>query len=135
MGSTRNIELFDNTAGPAKDFSGKGYDFVATCHAENMWNNSIETYSLLNVEIASPAGKLVDIRWIHLDHSIEKGKCVIVNCPGIVNMTRGPCVVDFIAEAALLIRVDCELKKYPTQGSDSGLMSRSQQRAINCRST
>jgi len=52
MGSLGNVEFFRDTAGPAKDLLGQRYDFVACPHAEKVRNQSIETYSLLNVGIA-----------------------------------------------------------------------------------
>jgi hypothetical protein len=53
MGSLGNVEFFGDTAGPAKDLLGQRYDFVACPHAEKVRNHGIETYSLLNVGVAS----------------------------------------------------------------------------------
>lgn len=57
MGSLGNVESFADTAGPAKDLLGQRYDFVGCPHAEKVWSDSIETYSLLNFGIAVPAIK------------------------------------------------------------------------------
>jgi hypothetical protein len=63
MGFLRNIELFDDTAGPATDWFRQRYDFVASRHAEKVRNNGVETRGLLKVGIAFPAiNKLVDLR-------------------------------------------------------------------------
>jgi hypothetical protein len=52
MGSLRNAEFFDDSAGPANDWSGQGYDFIPSRLAEKVWNNDIETYGLLKTGIA-----------------------------------------------------------------------------------
>ena len=77
---------------------------------------------------------LENVRWIHLNHRIEEREFVQVDCPRVVNMI-GPYAVDFIAELALLIRVGCELEKYPAQGSDCSLVACPHKRACNCQST
>ena len=43
MGPLSNADLFDESAGPAKDLLRQGYDLVASRHAEKVRNNGIET--------------------------------------------------------------------------------------------
>ncbi len=62
MGSLGNVELFDGTAGSAKELLRQRHDIVANRHTEEVWNNCIETYGLLNVGITFPAINLVDVR-------------------------------------------------------------------------
>jgi hypothetical protein len=72
---------------------------------------------------------------MHLDHGIEKGKCVKVDCPSIVDSVCGQGAVYFIAKLSLLIRVGRKFEKYPAQGGNGGLMTRSQKCASNGWST
>ena len=62
MGSLGNVEFFSGNAGPAMDFFGQRYDFVACPHTEKVRNHGIETYSLLNAGIAVPAIKYFSTR-------------------------------------------------------------------------
>jgi len=55
MGFSRNIEFFNDTAGPATDWLRQRYDFVASRHTEKVRNNGVETYTLLKLGIAFPA--------------------------------------------------------------------------------
>jgi hypothetical protein len=55
MGFPRNVELFDDTAGPATDWLRQGYDFVASRLAEKVRNDGVETCGFLKVGIAFPA--------------------------------------------------------------------------------
>lgn len=43
VGSSRNAEFFDDSAGLANDWLGQRYHFIANRFAEKMRNNGIET--------------------------------------------------------------------------------------------